>query len=150
MVSGNFPIFAGKTDGHCEFGAVMPMDVGCSLPLFVSRIPLYIMTDKSKPIRLPNGKIEREKKTVKLMIELYCRHKLKTKEMPAEYRALVDYAFLRLDRCRHGDVKPACKKCSTHCYAAKQREMIREIMRWSGPRMLFYSPLAAIRHIFGW
>ena len=33
-------------------------------------------------------------------------------------------------------------------YAPKEREQIREIMRWVGPRMIFYSPKEAIRHLF--
>lgn len=28
--------------------------------------------------------------------------------------------------------KPACKKCTTHCYAPGYREKIREVMRFSG------------------
>ncbi|MBO5824973.1 MAG: nitrous oxide-stimulated promoter family protein, partial [Prevotella sp.] len=44
----------------------------------------------------------------------------------------------------------SCKKCHTHCYAPKEREAIRRIMRWAGPRMLLYAPVAAIRHLLGW
>ena len=41
----------------------------------------------------------------------------------------------------------ARKNCPTHCYAPKEREQIRRIMRWAGPRMFFYSPINAIRHL---
>lgn len=81
------------------------------------------------------------------MVALYCRHKLGADEMPEDYKELCDYACRRLDHCRFGGDKPACKKCPVHCYAPKRREQMREVMRWTGPRMLFYSPVAAIRHL---
>ena len=93
------------------------------------------------------NKIDREKKTVCLMIRLYCRHKLKEKDMPGENLQLADYACRRLDRCKFGEKKTTCRKCPVHCYAPAQREKIRAVMRWSGPRMLFYAPIEAIRHM---
>ena len=96
-----------------------------------------------------NGRIEREKRVVRMMIELYCRHKVHRKEMRGEYVRLCDYASLRLSRCRYGEKKRACRRCTTHCYAPAQREMIRSVMRWAGPRMMLYAPLAALRHWLG-
>jgi len=32
--------------------------------------------------------------------------------------------------------KPACKDCTTHCYAEPNRSKIREVMRYSGMRMI--------------
>ena len=92
-------------------------------------------------------RIEREKQTVCKMIELYCRHHLKQNRMPDEYQHLAEFACRRLDHCKYGEKKGACKNCPTHCYAPKEREQIREIMRWAGPRMIFYSPIDAIRHL---
>ncbi|MBR5069669.1 MAG: nitrous oxide-stimulated promoter family protein [Bacteroidales bacterium] len=94
------------------------------------------------------NRIEREKQTVRKMIELYCRHHLKENTMPEEYQHLAEYACRHLDHCRYGEKKSACKDCPTHCYAPKEREQIRKVMRWVGPRMIFYSPIDAIRHIF--
>ena len=94
-------------------------------------------------------KIEREKQTVRKMIELYCRHHLKQDTMPDEYQHLAEFACRRLNHCKYGEQKTACKECPTHCYAPKEREQIRKIMRWAGPRMLFYSPIAAINHLLG-
>jgi len=34
------------------------------------------------------------------------------------------------------DPKPACKKCETHCYGPGYRERIREVMRYSGMRLI--------------
>ena len=93
-------------------------------------------------------RIEREKETVAMMIRLYCRKRLGIEEMPAEDQELMEYAFRRLDGCKYGEKKLACKHCPTHCYKPAMREKIREVMRWAGPRMMLYSPIAAIRHIF--
>lgn len=92
-------------------------------------------------------RIEQEKETVAMMIRLYCHKRLGLKEIPAEYKELMEYAFRRLDGCKYGEKKSACKRCPTHCYKLAMREMIREVMRWAGPRMIIYSPMAAIRHL---
>lgn len=94
-----------------------------------------------------NKRIQREGRTVQLMIDLYCRKRLKQKEMPEEYRRLQDYCLRRLQHCRWGARKPTCEDCPCHCYAPRQRRMIREVMRWVGPRMLFYAPAEALRHL---
>lgn len=92
------------------------------------------------------NRIEREKIVVKRMIEIYCHHHLKMKQIPEEYQFLAEYANQRLDHCKFGEQKTACKKCPVHCYTPHQRVLIRKVMRWSGPRMLFYAPIEAIRH----
>lgn len=97
--------------------------------------------------KLQMTRIEREKKTVRLMIGLYCRHKLHLDNVPDFYRSLAEYACRRLDSCKFGENKTTCKHCTVHCYGSLQRERIREIMRWAGPRMLLYAPLDVIRHL---
>lgn len=93
------------------------------------------------------SKIEREKGVVEKMIRLYVRHKLGLSELPEEYIALIEYAHRRLDGCKFGEKKTACKRCPIHCYRPDMRDRIREIMRWAGPRMIIYDPIAAIRHL---
>lgn len=92
---------------------------------------------------------EREKRTVALMIELYCKKIEKNDTLCQECCELIKYAHARLDRCKFGDKKPSCKKCSVHCYSQTKREKIRLVMRTIGPRMIFYRPIAAIRHLLG-
>ena len=92
-------------------------------------------------------RIEREKDVVDKMIRLYCRKRLGMHELNEEYRALMEYSHRRLDSCKFGEKKPACKRCPIHCYKPEMREKIRAIMRWAGPRMIIYDPMAAIRHI---
>lgn len=92
-------------------------------------------------------KIEREKATVEMMIRLYCRKKEGNSALCDECRSLLEYAHRRLEACRYGVHKTACKKCPTHCYGPAPRARIREVMRFAGPRLIFYHPMAAIRHL---
>lgn len=94
------------------------------------------------------SRIEREKKTVESMIRLYCRRKEKNKSLCPACAGLLRYACNRLDHCPWGERKTTCKHCVIHCYAPEMRERMREVMRFAGPRMLFYSPFAALRHLF--
>lgn len=93
--------------------------------------------------------INREKRTIAFMIRLYCQRHLHLSLPDAKHAALIEYCQRRLDRCRWQDKKPACKRCPVHCYAPSQREEVRRIMRWAGPRMMFYAPLETIRHLLG-
>ena len=61
---------------------------------------------------------------------------------------LVDYADRKLGLCPYGPEKPTCADCPIHCYRSEPRERMREIMRYSGPRMLKNHPYLAIMHIF--
>ena len=94
------------------------------------------------------SKREREKETVSLMISLYCKKKHHAgKELCPECAALKGYAVLRSDKCPFMETKTFCSNCKVHCYKPDMREKIREVMRFSGPRMLFYHPVMAIRHV---
>ena len=93
-------------------------------------------------------RIEREKRTVSLMIRIYCRKKEGNRELCNECIELEKYAHHRLSLCRYGENKTTCKKCPTHCYRKDMRDKIRAVMRFAGPRMLLYHPIEAIRHLF--
>lgn len=94
-------------------------------------------------------KREREKKTVGLMIRIYCHgnHKTHGNELCGECGALTDYANARVDHCPHMATKTFCSNCKTHCYKPEMREQIRRVMRYSGPRIIFYHPVMAVRHL---
>ncbi len=92
-------------------------------------------------------RIEWEKHVVDLMIRLYCRKKEGNRELCADCKNLLVYAHKRLDSCKFGGGKPACKKCHVHCYKPEMRERIRKVMRYAGPRMMLYHPVAAIRYL---
>lgn len=93
---------------------------------------------------MTRGRIEREKVTVRHMIELWCRHQHGGKKLCEECRELSDYSLAKLENCMFGENKTKCHKCSVHCYKPEMRERIREVMRYSGPRMLFHHPVEAM------
>jgi len=92
--------------------------------------------------------IEKEKRTIKRMIEIYCwkNHGSKRGILCKECEELLKYAYTRLDLCPFQEDKPPCKKCLIHCYKPEMREKVREVMRFSGPRLLIYGPSDWIRH----
>lgn len=67
--------------------------------------------------------------------------------MPEEYKLLADYACQHLDLCKFGEKKKSCKRCPVHCYTPQKRQQIRKVMRWAGPRMIFYAPKDTILHL---
>jgi hypothetical protein len=94
------------------------------------------------------GSIKSEKRVVSHMIELYCKHKLRCNEMPQEYKELEVYAHKRLDFCKFGNEKSFCSKCPIHCYKKDMKAKVKDVMRFSGPRLIIYSPIQFIKHIF--
>ena len=93
------------------------------------------------------SRIEREKVTVEAMIRLYCKACHKTDTLCGECSQLLEYAHKRLSVCQFREKKPVCGKCKVHCYEPAMRERIRQVMRFSGPRMIFRHPLLALFHL---
>ena len=94
-------------------------------------------------------RIEQEKKVVNQMIAIYCKrhHGSRKGALCDDCKALALYASSRLDHCPKGNDKSSCRKCEIHCYSPAQREKIRAVMRYVGPRMLLIHPVAALRHL---
>lgn len=92
-------------------------------------------------------RIVKEKQTIERMIRFYCQHKEGNKELCVRCTELLQYAHSRLDHCRYGVEKGACKDCPTHCYKKEMRDRIRVVMRYAGPRWVFYAPISFIRHL---
>ncbi|MBG0765596.1 MAG: nitrous oxide-stimulated promoter family protein, partial [Tissierellales bacterium] len=38
-------------------------------------------------------------------------------------------------------------KCSIHCYEKNVQKKVKEIMRYSGPRIIFYHPITSLKHL---
>jgi len=91
------------------------------------------------------GALATEFKTVSSMIDVYCQAHHKTIETCDHCKTLKEYAEIRLDRCPYGDSKPTCNKCPIHCYKKTEKEQMRLVMRYSGPRMLLTHPILAVR-----
>lgn len=82
------------------------------------------------------------------MIRLYCNRQHRSgRRLCNDCSRLNDYARERLSKCKFGDNKPACVDCTIHCYQAEMRAKIREVMRYSGPRMLLYCPVQFFKHV---
>lgn len=101
-------------------------------------------------------RLQREWKTIATMVRIYCHdhHRAGRVGCPQhaatlcpDCQSLLDYATVRLERCRFGPDKPTCAKCPVHCYLPSRREQVREVMRYAGPKMLWCHPVLAIRHI---
>jgi len=92
-------------------------------------------------------RMSREKHTIEVMIGMYCRAQHENNDMLCiDCQELLEYANNRLDRCPFQENKTTCAKCPTHCYKPVMRERIREVMRFSGPRMMHRHPSLAIHH----
>ena len=114
------------------------------------------MSKNTQEVKHIQDKREREKEMVSDMILLYCQkqHKtlrkasgLKKTDLCPECAELESYARIRSDKCPFMETKTFCSNCKVHCYKPDMRERIRVVMRFSGPRMLFVHPVAAIRHV---
>lgn len=93
------------------------------------------------------GRLEREKKTIRFMVALYCgKHHRPEGSLCDECSHLLTYALARIDRCPYGGGKPACSACPIHCYRRREQEEIRRVMRYAGPRMLLWHPVLALLH----
>ena len=98
------------------------------------------------------SRIEREKKTIDAMLGIYCQGKHGSSRALSgglcdDCCALQEYAHQRLDVCPFHDNKPACNKCTVHCYAEQKRVQVKDVMRYAGPRMMFRYPVLAVLHL---
>jgi hypothetical protein len=93
-------------------------------------------------------RIEREKRTIQAMLQIYCQgvHHGDGK-LCDDCTQLLDYARRRLAICPFQENKPACNHCEVHCYAKQQRQKVREVMRYAGPRMIYRHPYLSLLHL---
>ena len=122
--------------GRCLLAAF-----ACHCPLLQARKFCAGLTD------FEMSRIKEEQQVVEQMIRLYCRKKEGNRELCPACAELLQYAKARLEHCKFGENKTTCRKCPVHCYRPEMKERIRKVMRWSGPRMIWYHPVAAIRHL---
>ncbi len=92
-------------------------------------------------------RMQRESKTIAVMVGLYCRRHHSRDGLCPECRELLEYAGKRLKACRFQESKTTCAKCPVHCYSPVMRERIRAVMRDAGPRMVYRHPILALLHL---
>jgi len=96
--------------------------------------------------------IEREKDCISKMVRIYCRGnhgtpKESSGDLCNDCRELLDYALVRVSKCKFGVEKTVCARCPVHCYKPGMREKVKAVMRYAGPRMLLRHPVHAIWHM---
>lgn len=104
-------------------------------------------------------KIDYEKSMLLYMIKLYCKYNHKeyhknynktfgSKNICKECEEVYNYACERTSKCRFISTKTFCSACSSHCYKKDMREKIKKIMIFSGQRMIIFSPIVTLKHVF--
>lgn len=100
-------------------------------------------------------KIDYEINILLYMIELYCRYNhnnynkiFGSKNICKECEEVYNYACERTSKCRFISTKTFCSACTSHCYKKDMRDKIKNIMIFSGKRMIFYKPIIALKHVF--
>lgn len=90
-----------------------------------------------------------EQKVIRILIGIYCegKHGSAKGALCETCEDLNNYAQERIMRCPHGEEKTFCANCSTHCYRATPREKVKEVMRYSGPRIMKSHPILGIMHL---
>lgn len=89
---------------------------------------------------------EWEIKTLGVMIDMYCRRHHDVDKPCESCRELFDYTRERTLKCPFGEGKPVCAKCKIHCYKPEMRVKVKEVMKFSGHKMISVHPMLAIRH----
>jgi len=60
---------------------------------------------------------------------------------------LLMHAFIKRQACPM-DPKPMCKHCPSHCYAPLYRQQIREVMKYSGRKLVLRGRLDMLIHLW--
>jgi hypothetical protein len=107
-----------------------------------------VTSREGRRARLQQPRLARELRTIEAMLKIACRDPhAPTAGLCADCTALLDYAARRLAACPFGEAKPTCANCRIHCYGPREREAVREMMRYAGPRMLLRHPVLALAHL---
>lgn len=92
--------------------------------------------------------LEEEHRTIIAMLTIFCKaHHNFDGHLCINCEELSQYSYARLQNCPFKDHKPTCGNCSVHCYKNTMRSEIKNVMRYSGPRMLMRHPIMAIKHL---
>ena len=110
--------------------------------------------------------VNKDLRTLAMFIRIYCENKhpdapkrearMQTHDVAAiakgpvilcaECERLLMHAFIKRSRCPM-DPKPACKHCTDHCYHPDYQAKIREVMKYSGMRLVLTGRLDDLYHL---
>lgn len=74
------------------------------------------------------------------------QHKTKN-SLCKECFALKQYAYNKINKCLFLQTKSFCSCCTLHCYNKEMLDKIRNVMRFSGPELIFSHPITVINHL---
>ena len=107
---------------------------------------LNLSEKREQQLKLPY--IAKDVETIRIMTEIYCHAHHNTKEgLCPECEEFYLYSVKRLACSPFGEKKPVCAKCNIHCYGKGYKERAKEIMAFSGPKLLLKHPILSMRHI---
>lgn len=99
-------------------------------------------------ITFVNEKKQKELDIVKKMIEIYCKVNHHSEgELCDECQEMLDYSKQRIERCPFTETKTFCASCKVHCYKPDMKAKIKEVMKFSGPRLIFFYPGEVFLHV---
>ena len=98
-------------------------------------------------------KVDDDIEVLREFLKIYCESKHRDREKTTkdnitlcdECHDTLIYSAMRRKYCPQ-DPKPTCKKCEIHCYKPKYRIKIKEIMRYSGKKLIKQGRLDLIFH----
>lgn len=85
--------------------------------------------------------IDQEKELISIMIKIY------EDDNKIDLSELREYALKRIEHCPRKDEKTFCSSCPIHCYQKEYRQKIKQVMKYSGKRMLSRYPIITIKHL---
>lgn len=97
--------------------------------------------------RLKEPYIAKELETIEAMVQIYCRARHGQNSLCPDCKEFIDYARKRLACCPYGSQKPVCQKCKCHCFGGTNKQKVKEVMAFSGPRLIFKRPGLLVRHL---
>jgi len=104
-------------------------------------------TQETKPVDFASKRMNREWEMMEVMVRIDCRdHHAPMNGTCVECQQFLDYANMRLERCRFGAKKPTCANCPVHCYQPARRDQVKLVMRYAGPRMMWEHPIMSLGH----
>lgn len=107
---------------------------------------LDLSEKREQQLKLPY--IAKDVQTIRHMTEIYCHAHHDSKDgLCPECEDFYLYSVKRLACCPFGEKKPVCGSCKIRCFGKGYKERAKEIMAYSGPRLLLKHPYLSLRHI---
>ena len=91
---------------------------------------------------------QQEIDTIRAIVSLHCRkkHDHPPKLLCSECEDLLTYCEQKIQYCPWGDKRGQCVTCKSNCFHPDYIKRIKPMMRWAGPRLIFYHPIKLLRH----